>query len=101
AIRHVAAQEFLFDYAFNVLDPALILRCENRDRYARLSRTRGATGTVGIVLNVLGKIVVDHVCHVVLIDPPRSHLGGYQHLKRAVAITLHYKIPLTLGEITV
>ena len=93
--------KLLADHAFDDAHLALFAQVNDRNRGAALARTTGASGTVSVVLHVVGESVVDHVGEFVHVEAARRHVGGHEELRAVCAKLLHGEIALCLGQIAV
>ena len=93
--------KLLADHAFDDAHFALFAQVNDRNRGTALARTAGTTGTVSVVLHVVGESVVDHVGEFVHIEAARRHVGGHEELRAVVAELLHREVALCLRQIAV
>lgn len=80
---------------------AAVAAVEERGRETSVSGTAGTTDTVDVVINVGGKVVVDHVCDVGDIETTSGNSSGDQDGATAIAEHLQGALTLTLSTITV
>ena len=71
--------------------------------YARaaLAGPAGTSGTVGVVLHIVGQPVVDDVGEVLHVKAARRHVGGYEQLRAVLAELLHGQVALRLRKVAV
>ena len=93
--------KLLANHALNDAHLALFAEVDDGNRGTALACAAGASGTVGVVLHVVGQSVVDHVGEFVHIEAARRHVGGHEELRAVCAKLLHGEIALCLGQIAV
>ena len=84
---------------FNICEPELLFRADERDGHARCIRPGCAADAVDVVFGVVGHIVIHDHIDVFHINAAGNHIGSYQNLNFLVAETDHDLFPFALFEI--
>ena len=78
-----------------------VLPVDERDGDAGTPGPAGPADPVQVGLLVLGALVVDHVGHVVDVQPARGDVGGDEHVDLAAAERAQRSLALALAEVAV
>ena len=62
--------------------------------------TAGSADTVHIILDILGNIVIDDSLHIIHINTSGCHIRSDQDTGSAVTETLHDRVTLRLGQVS-
>ena len=78
-IRNALARDLELDEPFNLLQEPALFHVAERNRVARLARTRGTSDAVDVRLRLHRKVVVHDVRDIVDIKSACSHVSRNQH----------------------
>ena len=90
--------------AQNVFDGREFLRFFGRDegdRFTRCIHAAGAADAVNVVLRGARHVEIDHVGHVIDVDPARGDIGRHQHADAARLEVAQRAFTLALAAVTV
>ena len=99
--RQLADFDLLLGQPLDVLEEPLLARRRQRDRHAFTADAARAPDAVHVHLRRRRQVEVDHMRHVLDVEPARGHVGGHEDVGLLAAEQLHHAVALLLHHAAV